>query len=96
MICKDNHDVEAVTGVRIFFLGNNQVSFRVLFISLVHVTQYELNNHDDHLGCASPLSTEPGTGVADEGGELLVEGQAGDQGQHLKVRIICASSQHDQ
>ena len=76
--------------------GNYQVSFRVLFISLVHVTQYELDNHDDHLGCASPLSTEPGTGVADEGGELLVERQAGDQGQHLEIRIICASSQHDQ
>ena len=42
------------------------------------------NDHDDnHLGCTGPLSTEPGTGVADEGGELLVEGQAGDQGQHL-------------
>ena len=93
MICKDNHDVEAVTGVRIFFL---EIIKLVLFISLVHVTQYELDNHDDHLGCASPLSTEPGTGVADEGGELLVERQAGDQGQHLEIGIISASSQHDQ
>ena len=60
------------------------------------MTQYELDNQDAHLGCASPLSTEPGTGVADEGGELLVERQAGDQGQHLEIGIICASSQHDQ
>ena len=41
--------------------------------------------HANHLGCCTgPLSTEPSTGVADEGGELLVEGQAGDQGQHLR------------
>ena len=43
------------------------------------------DNHTDHHGCTGPLSTEPSTGVADEGGELLIEGEAGDQGQHLNV-----------
>ena len=38
---------------------------------------------DPHRSRAGPLSTKPSTGVADKGGELLVEGQACHQSQHL-------------
>ena len=54
-----------------------------IVIVIVIVNHTDDHHDDNHLGCTGPLSTEPGTGVADEGGELLVEGQAGDQGQHL-------------
>ena len=46
------------------------------------------DDHPSHLGCTGPLSTEPGTGVADEGGELLVEGEAGHQAQHLIIIFL--------
>ena len=41
------------------------------------------STQDPHRSRAGPLSTKPSTGVADKGGELLVEGQAGHQSQHL-------------
>ena len=52
---------------------------------LAHYDHHSHKNddHQSHLGCTGPLSTEPGTGVADKGGELFVEGEAGHQAQHL-------------
>ena len=57
------------------------------------LAQYDHHSHKNdvdqsHLGCTGPLSTEPGTGVADEGGELLVEGEAGQQAQHLIIIFL--------
>ena len=47
-----------------------------------------------YLSCTGPLSTEPSTGVADEGGKLFVEGEAGDQGQHLIMNIYRLGSEN--
>ena len=57
---------------------------------LAHYDHHSHKNddHPSHLGCAGPLSTEPGTRVADEGGELVVEGEAGHQAQHLIIIFL--------